>query len=368
MPGDLTALATDLPVWAAPMAGGPSTPALVTAAARAGGLGFLAGGYKTPADLAAQITQVRAEGVPFGVNLFAPNPVPVASDTYRVYARALQPEADRYGLTLPAEPRSEDDDAWDDKIDLLLKSPVPLVSFTFGLPRPGTVRALQEAGSLVAQSVTTPSEALAAAETGADVLIVQAPAAGGHSATLTPDRPLAPVSLPDLVSDVRHTVPLPVIAAGGIATSADTAAALRAGAGAAMVGTVLLRTHESGASTPHKAALADPAFTDTTVTRAFTGRPARALRNRFTDTYEPLAPLGYPALHHLTGPLRKAASAAGDTSLIHLWAGTGYRQARKEPAAQTLTRLAAQHCPSARDSGLRDAQERSSSWRTAAKD
>ncbi|MEU4782108.1 nitronate monooxygenase [Micromonospora sp. NPDC023633] len=342
MPGDLTILGTDLPVWAAPMAGGPSTPALVQAAAQAGGLGFLAGGYKTTADLAAQIAQVQASGAVFGVNLFAPNPVPVTQDAFRAYAHALQPEADRYGLTLPTETLTEDDDAWADKLNLLLKAPVPLVSFTFGLSRPDTVRALQDAGSLVAQTVTTPSEALAAAETGADLLIVQAPAAGGHSATLVPDRPLTPIELSDLISDVRHTVPLPVIAAGGIATPADTTTALRAGAHAAMVGTVLLRTHESGASAPHKTALADPAFTDTTVTRAFTGRPARALRNRFTDTYEPLAPLGYPALHHLTSPLRKAATAAHDADLIHLWAGTGYRQAREEPAARTLTRLAAQ--------------------------
>ncbi|MFJ1551899.1 nitronate monooxygenase [Streptomyces sp. NPDC088246] len=90
-----------------------------------------------------------------------------------------------------------------------------------------------------------------------------------------------------------------------------------------------------------KAALADTEFTGTTVTRAFTGRPARALRNRFTDTYGSLAPLGYPALHHLTGPLRKAATAASDTGLIHLWAGTGYRQAREEPVARALTHLAA---------------------------
>ncbi|WP_395298279.1 nitronate monooxygenase [Kitasatospora hibisci] len=341
MPRDLTSLHTDLPVWAAPMAGGAGSPDLVEAAARAGGLGFLAGGYRTPADLAAQITRVRANGAVFGVNLFTPNPVPVAPDAYRTYARVLQREADRFHLILPAGNVTEDDDAWEEKVALLLRTPVPLVSFTFGLPHSDTVRALQNVGSLVAQTVTTPAEALAAAETGADLLIVQAAAAGGHSATLTPSRPLAPTPLPDLVSDVRHSVPLPVIAAGGIATPADTAAALRAGADAVMVGTVLLRTHESGASAPHKAALADPAYTDTTLTRAFTGRPARALRNRFTDTYEQAAPLGYPAVHHLTSPLRKAATAANDTELIHLWAGTGYRQARDEPAAKTLTRLAA---------------------------
>ncbi|WP_037606122.1 NAD(P)H-dependent flavin oxidoreductase [Streptacidiphilus rugosus] len=340
MPRDLTSLPVELPVWAAPMAGGPSTPDLVRAAAHVGGLGFLAGGYLPPADLAALIARVRAGVAVFGVNLFAPNPVPVAPDAYRAYADALQPEADRYDLVLPADTATEDDDAWADKLELLLRTPVPLVSFTFGLPAADAVLALQDAGNLVAQTVTTPAEALAAADVGVDLLIVQASSAGGHSATLAPAVPLAAIPLPELVAEVRHAVPLPVVATGGIADPADTAAALRAGAHAVMVGTALLRTHESGASAAHQDALVDPAFTETVLTRAFTGRPARALRNRFTDTYEPVAPLGYPALHHLTGPLRRAATAAHDTDLIHLWAGTGYRAARVEPAARTLTRLA----------------------------
>ncbi|AEW92851.1 MULTISPECIES: nitronate monooxygenase [Streptomycetaceae] len=336
----LSGLGADLPVIAAPMAGGPSTPALVTAAARAGGLGFLAGGYRTAQALAGQIHTTRAEGVPFGVNLFVPNPVPISADAYRSYARAVRAEADRYGLTLPAGP-VEDDDHWTDKIDLLTSAPVPWVSFTFGIPDRAVVSALRTAGITVLQSVTSADEACLAAASGVDALIVQAPEAGGHSATLTPARPPRPVRLTDLVTAVRRAVALPVIAAGGITTAADVRAALAAGAEAVMVGTALLRTHESGASAPHKAALVDPAFTTTTVTRAFTGRPARALRNHFTDRYDAVAPAGYPAVHHLTGPLRKAATAAGDTRLIHLWAGTGYRHARAEPAADTLARLAA---------------------------
>ncbi|UGQ11538.1 nitronate monooxygenase [Yinghuangia sp. ASG 101] len=332
-------LGADLPVIAAPMAGGPSTPALVTAAARAGGLGFLAGGYKTGPALAEQIHTAQAAGVAFGVNLFAPHPVPVSGPAYRAYAHAIRAEADRLGVDLPEEP-VEDDDHWADKVDLLTSTPVPWVSFTFGIPDRAVVDALRRAGSTLLQCVTSADEARRAVESGADALIVQAPDAGGHSATLTPAQPPAPVRLPDLVAAVRHAVTVPVVAAGGIGGSADVAAALRAGAEAAMVGTVLLRTHESGASAPHKDALADPAFTTTTVTRAFTGRPARALRNEFIDRYDPVAPAGYPALHHLTAPLRKAATAAGDTGLIHLWAGTNYRQARTESVADTFARLA----------------------------
>ncbi|WP_055500170.1 NAD(P)H-dependent flavin oxidoreductase [Streptomyces albus] len=335
----LTGLGVDRPVLAAPMAGGPSTPALVTAAARAGGLGFLAGGYKSAQALAGQIHTVEAEGVPFGVNLFARNPTPVSPEAYRAYARLLQAEADRHGLTLSGTGPLEDDDGWADKLTLLTEHPVPWVSFTFGVPDAEDVARLRRAGSTVLQCVTGPEEARHAAEAGVDALIVQAPDAGGHSATLTPARPLAQIALPDLVGAVRRAVALPVVATGGIATCADVVAALRAGAQAVMVGTVLLRTDESGTSAPHKAALADPAFDSTVVTRAFTGRPARALRNRFTDRYSAHAPVGYPALHHLTGPLRKAATAAGDTGSVHLWAGTGFRAAGTGPVAAALERL-----------------------------
>ncbi|MFE2647271.1 NAD(P)H-dependent flavin oxidoreductase [Streptomyces nigra] len=335
----LSDLGVELPVLAAPMAGGGSSSELVVAAARAGSMGFVAAGYKSAALLAEQLRTVREQDALLGVNVFAPNPVPVSVDAYSRYARTVQAEADRYGLSLSDSPPKEDDDDWAAKIDLLVGSPVPWVSFTFGIPDSTVVRALRRVGTTVLQSVTTAEEARLAAETGVDALIVQGPAAGGHSATLTPDRPLVPVSLPDLVAHVRSQVSLPLVAAGGIGTPSDVAAALHAGAEATMVGTLLLRTDESGASAPHQRALADPAFDTTVLTRAFTGRPARGLRNRFTERYEASAPTGYPAVHHLTAPLRRAAAAAGDQQLMHLWAGTAYRRAAREPAARTLRRL-----------------------------
>jgi len=105
------------------------------------------------------------------------------------------------------------------------------------------------------------------------------------------------------------------------------------------VGTVLLRSDESGTSSVHRAALADPDRGETVVTRAFTGRPARALPNAFSRAHDGSAPFGYPAIHHLTSPLRRAATAAGDAERVNLWAGTGYRQATAEPLAVILARL-----------------------------
>jgi nitronate monooxygenase len=335
-----SALGLTLPVLAAPMAGGPGTPALVAEAARAGGLGFLAAGYKSPQALADEIAAVAATGRPFGVNLFAPNPVPVDLAAFRRYAGLIAAEAEHHGITLDARTPREDDDGWQDKIEILRAHPVPVISFTFGIPAASELAALRATGALLIQTVTSATEAVAAAEAGIDALAVQASAAGGHSGTLTPGRPVPEVPLVDLVATVGRAVDLPLIAAGGLATPADVAAAIRAGAAAVAVGTVLMRSAEAGTTAAHKAALADPARTTTVLTSAFTGRPARALRNTFIDRYDRLAPAGYPALHHLTSPLRKAAAAAGDPERLHLWAGTGFQNATAEPAADILTRLA----------------------------
>jgi nitronate monooxygenase len=334
----------DLPVLAAPLAGGPGTPALVAAAAKAGSMGFLSAGYKTPEAVAAEIAAV--DGLPHGVNLFAPNPLPVDPAEYRAYADLLKREADRYGVTLPDHPVEDppgDPDGWHDKLDVLRAHPVAVVSFTFGIPPVADLATLRVTGAVLVQTVTSAAEANAAVEAGMDALVVQSALAGGHSGTLTPRDPVPELPLPELVGAVRAAVDLPLVAAGGIGTAADVSAALAAGATAVAVGTALLRSTEAGTSATHRAALAAAGQTGTggTVrTHAFTGRPARGLRNEFTDRYTDLAPYGYPALHHLTSPIRKAAAAVGDPERVHLWAGTGYRHATEEPAAAILARLA----------------------------
>ncbi|WP_259678230.1 nitronate monooxygenase [Arthrobacter oryzae] len=337
--GLLQALGAEIPLVAAPMAGGPSTPQLVVAAARAGGLGFLAGGYKTAGQLAEQISEVRRLTSRFGVNLFVPNAVPVERAAFIAYCGLLGELAAKYGVDLGNAEPAEDDDNWDTKIAVLVGDPVPVVSFTFGLPTRDVVHRLQEAGSLVMQTVTNAAEARQAVSVGVDGLIVQGSLAGGHSGTFTPDAPIRDTPLVQLLADVRAQTELPIWAAGGLSTPRAVREALAAGAEAAVVGTVLLRSEESGASATYKAALADPARTGTVMTTAFSGRPARALRNEFVERFHAVAPLGYPALHHLTSPIRKAAAAAGDQENINIWAGAGYRDASNESASVILRRL-----------------------------
>ena len=139
----LDRLGATLPVLAAPMAGGPTTPALVLAAAEVGSLGFLGAGYQQPDTLAEQIRAVTT--TTYGVNLFAPHPVAVDPRAYAAYRDALRPLAERFGVALPEQP-VEDDDQWHAKVDVVVSAAPPVVSFTFGLPDAGSVTALRRAG------------------------------------------------------------------------------------------------------------------------------------------------------------------------------------------------------------------------------
>ncbi|MYU09561.1 nitronate monooxygenase [Streptomyces sp. SID8361] len=268
----------------------------------------------------------------------SPAPGCVDEASFRSYAAELQPEADVYGLRLDPAPKI-DDDHWGEKLAVLLEHPVPLVSLTFGLPAPGDIARLQASGSKVFATVTIPDEAIAAQDAGVDALIVQGPAAGGHSATFDPARTPGPTSTAQLIRQIRSVVSLPLIAAGGVDGPDAVRDLLAAGAETVAVGTLLLRADEAGTSPTHRAALADPAFDETVITRAFTGRPARALRNGFIDRHDGNAPAAYPAVHHLTRALRQAAAQAGDAERVHLWAGTGYRNASQGPTASVIEAL-----------------------------
>ncbi|QOR82919.1 nitronate monooxygenase [Geobacillus stearothermophilus] len=328
-----------IPIIQAPMAGGVSTPELAAAVSNAGGLGFLAGGYKTAEAMKKEIHELRTlTDRPFGVNVFVPGDKTVDEEAVERYRVALAAEAERFGASV-GEPKWEDDD-WAAKLDVLLQERVPVVSFTFGCPDKEVIAALQKAGSFVIVTVTAVEEAEMAAEAGANALCVQGAEAGGHRASFgnDPEKDEA-LELFPLLARVRAAVRVPLAAAGGIMDGRGIAAALKAGASAVQLGTAFLRCPESGAHPLHKQALADPRFVETAVTRAFTGRPARGLVNRFMAEYRALAPAAYPHVHHMTKPLRAASAKAGDPEGMSLWAGTGYRLARELPAAELVEEL-----------------------------
>ncbi|WP_226345859.1 nitronate monooxygenase [Agilicoccus flavus] len=329
------------PVYCAPMVGGPSTPELAAAVRRAGGLGVLAGGYRTAEQMAEQIagTRALADG-PVGVNLLVPQAAgesSLAEETaVAAYREVLEPEAQRLGVDVGA-PRWGDDDDWAAKVDRLVEDPVEVVSFTFGVPPRQVVDALHEVGTCALVTVTDRGEADAAVAGGADALVVQGCEAGGHRGThgvaVTPNR-LDHIALLELLADLD----VPLIAAGGVTTAGDTRRALDLGAVAVQAGTAFLLADEAGTPGAYRMGLSDHALTPV-MTRAFSGRPARGLRNRFVDAFDPYAPAVYPVVDQLTGPLRARAAREGDLGGVSLWAGSGWRAAREAPAADIVADL-----------------------------
>jgi nitronate monooxygenase len=326
-----------VPIVQAPMAGGASTPRLAAAVSDAGGLGFLAAGYRTAQEVAGDLAALRAlTARPFGVNVFTPGAVAGEPAAAVAYAATLEGEARRAGVALGAPRR--DDDAYAAKVALLAAEPVAVVSFTFGLPGADDVARLRAAGSAVWITVTDAAEARAAAGLEPDALVVQGAEAGGHRGTFADGPGAGELTLLAALQLVDAAVDLPLVATGGLTTGRGVAAALAAGARAAAVGSAFLRCPESATSAPHRAALA-AAAAPTRLTRAFSGRRARGLVNRWMDEHDADAPVSYPDVHHVTTPVRAAGRAAGDADVVNLWAGQAYALAQERPAAEVLAQL-----------------------------
>ena len=221
----------DIPIVLAPLAGGPSTTDLAVAVSEAGGLGFLASGYRTAADLREQVRSFRASSArPFGVNLFTPPASASDPEVCARYVEVLRREADRAGVPL-GEPRSDDDD-WNAKLVALSELKVPVVSFVFGCPPAEVVARLRAIATSVWVTVTSPEEAQVAEDAGVDAVVVQGYEAGGHRGSFSDggETPYGLLSLLQLVAARAH---VPLVAAGGLASGRGVAAALVAGAQAA---------------------------------------------------------------------------------------------------------------------------------------
>ena len=335
------------PVVLAPMAGGPSTPRLAAAVAAAGGLPFLAAGYLSPEKLQADITELesyleRASAELFGVNLFAPDPRGQGCDA-AVYSRYRARVLEFSGASpelLPVEPIWSDD-AFDEKLEIVCASAASFVSFTFAHPAAAVVERVHAAGKLVIFYATSKPGIDAIVASDADVIGIQGPNAGGHRATVFGVDDDSNESVLELVEYARGISRKPIIAGGGVSGAADVRNLLRAGATGVQVGTLFLNAQEAGTKQTHRDALEEFRGRDTVITRAFTGRPARTIENRFSAALSDSAPAFYPQLHFLTAGLRKKANERGDGENLNLWAGTWFAHAKAEPAADIVGRLLA---------------------------
>jgi nitronate monooxygenase len=322
------------------MAGGPSTPELAIAVCEAGALGFLAAGYKRADAVREEIKTVRAATpAPVGVNLFVPAAAPADRDGLREYLERLKPEAERQGAEL-GEPRFDDDD-WAAKLEVLCEQRPAVASFTFGYPDESVLNRLHGVGVVVWVTVTNVPEALAAREAGADGLVVQGTEAGGHRGGFLEDgSDEGGIGLLALLRTIAGATALPLIATGGIADGAALAAVLCAGASAGQIGTALMLAPEAGTAEAQRKTLAERR--PTRVTRAFTGRPARGIVNRFMTEHGDVAPVAYPEIHHITSPLRAAARRRGDADAFNLWAGQAHELGQARPAGEIVREMAAQ--------------------------
>lgn len=324
------------PIVGAPLAGGPSTPALTAAVSNAGGLGFLAAGYLSADALKQQIDETRARtDAPFGVNIFCIGEAAVEEAAVQAYVERIRPEAEAHGVEL-GRPRFEDDH-FDAKVDLVIEERIEIVSFTFGCPSPAVIGRVHEHGTAAWVTVTEADEAERAAAAGADALVTQGVEAGGHRGSFTDADGVGEVPLARLLAEVRAVSNLPLVAAGGVMDGAAVAGAIEAGAVAAQLGSALMLTPEAGTSEAQREAFARPA--ETALTRAFTGRKARGIVNRFMTDHGPYAPSAYPQIHHVTAPLRRAGREQGDAEVINLWAGQGYRLAHAKSAGEIVRRI-----------------------------
>lgn len=319
------------------MAGGPSTPELAIAVCQAGGLGFLAAGYKRADAVGGEIRALReATPAAFGVNVFVPSSEPADPVGLRDYLRRIAAEAERQGAEL-GEPRFDDDD-WDAKLELLSDARPAVASFTFGCPDTDVVDRLHRADIAVWVTITNVAEARAAQAAGADALVVQGTEAGGHRGGWLGDgSDEGGVGLLALLRVVANAAPLPLIASGGIMDGAALAAVLCAGASAAQLGTALMLSPEAATAEAQRAPLTEQR--PTRVTRAFSGRPARGIVNRFMTEHSAAAPLAYPEIHHATSPLRAAARRRGDADAFNLWAGQAHELVQARPAAEIVRQI-----------------------------
>jgi nitronate monooxygenase len=339
-------LAIEHPIIQAPMAGGPSTPELVAAVSQAGALGSFGHAYTAPPAMREEADAARRRtGRPININLFAA-PVPDEPDAaaQRAAIDAVRALYERRGVPVPERvppPYAPDLDA---QIDAVCDIRPAVLTIHLGDLPAGTFARLRGLGMRIGSAATSVREARRLEELGADFIIAQGAEAGGHRGTFLGPAEHAMTGTLALVRQIVRAVRVPVVAAGGIMDGEGIAAALALGAQAAQLGTAFLLCPESGAPEAHRKAILAMDGDQTAITTAFSGKPARGVRNTFIETAErerwPLLP--FPAQSKLTGPLRQASAKEGSPDFFSAWSGQAGSLGRALPAADLVRTLMAE--------------------------
>ena len=328
-----------IPIVQAPMAGA-SSPEMALAVSRSGALGSIAGAAFTPDEIEASAAMVRgATDAPFAMNLLVSAPAAPDAAALDEALERLRPWYDELGAPLPDRPNRFAHD-FSAQLDAVTRAAPALASFAFDLIDRDAIAALKAAGSYVVGTANTVAEARAWAEAGADGICAQGMEAGGHRGNFLAETEASLVGTLPLTAAILAAVDLPVIAAGGIMDGRGVAAALALGASAAQMGSAFLLADQAITGPIWQRAIGEAPDDPTRLTRAFSGRHARGLENRFMREMRPVeyeVP-AYPVQNRLTQPLRAAAAAANRPELMSLWAGQAVKLARPGDAGEMVRR------------------------------
>lgn len=328
-------LSIDKPIVQAPMAG-ITTPEFVAACCEAGVLGSIGAGYLSGAETKQFIQEVKAlTAKPFSVNLFVPEQPKTDPQLLQVAREALQPICDELNIEIPESITTSD--VFQDQVQAILEEGVSIVSFTFGLPDSETLSILKQKGVYLIGTATSVEEAMAVEQAGLDAVVIQGKEAGGHRGSFID--PLALHSTADLLKAAKEKVSFPVIAAGGIMTKLQVADMLASGATYVQIGTALLTATECAAPKIHKEAILTSGIHGTTLTKAFTGKYARGLRNGFTEQLKEATTAPYPVQHYLTQPIRKESARQNNREYMSLWMGENSYLAKEASVQEIIENL-----------------------------
>lgn len=329
----------DYPIIQAGMAGGPTTVELVTEVSNAGGLGTLGAAYMASDALRQAIKEIQSKTQkPFGVNIFA---APVKDDFNRLaeVQKALSPF--RSELDINEIQSSYQSPDWsEEQFAICVEKGVPIISTAFGCLSAAQMKAAKEQQIKIVVMVTTVEEAKQAEASGADAVVAQGSEAGGHRGTFILDNHPegAQIGTLALVPQVVDAVGIPVIAAGGITDGRGMVASLVLGAQGVQIGTRFVGAKESGAHAVYKQAIFESDEESTVITKSFSGRPARGIKNRFITEFEDtgIEPLPFPSQNTITKDIRAAAAKADNPEFMSLWAGQSTRSLMEEMSAAKI--------------------------------
>jgi nitronate monooxygenase len=330
------------PIVQGPFGGGPSSVGLTAAVANAGGLGSFGAYSLSPEQIKQIAADIRAHTAgAFALNLWIPfapsHERRIDEAEYRATIARLKPYYDEVGASAPSFESLFRSQNFESQVAALLEAAPPAFSFVFGIPPREILAECQTRNIVTIGAATNVDEAIALENAGVDLIVATGSEAGGHRVSFLRDPDESP-ALSALIPQVTARVRTPVIAAGGIVDGRGIASAFVFGASAVQIGTAFLACEESNATAAHKAAIRSEHARYTALTRAFSGRYARGIKNRFLlemQPHEKSLP-AFPYQNFLTQPLRQAAAKANLADLQSLWAGQNAALVRHTRAADLM--------------------------------